>query len=99
MEIDGMTAHAEFMSEKRQVDSLLEDGYAIAGAGEDLDGMHLYFTKLTELPPNEAGAEAPDGVPAVRSTVRTAKLLLLNPDARQYVASIVLAQKGKDDAS
>ncbi|MFC5531916.1 hypothetical protein [Cohnella yongneupensis] len=92
-----MSAYAEYVSERRQVDALIADGYAITGAGEDLDGMHLYFTKVTEETVEENELLQ---VPAEsRATVHTAKLLLLNPDARKYVSMLVFDAQRKAEGS
>jgi hypothetical protein len=41
-----MSAYAEYDKEKRTVDALLEDGFAIVSINEVLDGMEIRFRKL-----------------------------------------------------
>jgi hypothetical protein len=40
-----MSAYEEYTKEKRQVDTLLQDGYLIAAINEVLEGMEILFKK------------------------------------------------------
>lgn len=40
-----MSASAEFEEERRQIDSLLGQGYRVAGIAEDLDGARVKFIR------------------------------------------------------
>lgn len=50
-----MSAFAEFEEERRQIDSLLGQGYTVAGILEDLDGARVKF--IRREPPAGAPVE------------------------------------------
>lgn len=43
-----MSTHDDFLEEKNKIDSLIERGYVIKKAIEDLDGSHVEFEKKGE---------------------------------------------------